>query len=577
MRRRLFAFFMLILLFGVSLTGFVSYDYMKNWIMDSTRESLKSENALIEEYARLNNGNIDYDKLAKEIKKVINRRITIIDLKGVVIGESDLSKEKLQNHLYRPEVQAAIKTGEGTALRLSDTEKIPFYYFAKKTTIGGKTFLIRIAIKLTVVNYMQKKYMGIILWAIFIGVLISGILAIIYLNYFIKPIKALTKMATTMSMGNYDKKIHLSSKDEIGQLGVAFNMLSDRLELTINDLADKQNKLISILTSMDDGVIVLDKNEKIILLNTAAKRLFNIDYDATGKYFIETIRNYDFEDIIKNMPLEDVEISIKSPVVKNLRIRTMKVLNEDGKNDQDLMLLVIQDITKIKALEQMRTDFVANVSHELKTPLTSIKGFSETLKIVEEKETKDRFLDIINIEAERLTRLINDILTLSEIESTDFTISTHRINVYELLEDVVHIMEPVARNKNIALKLIHEENSTEINIYGDEDKFKQMIINLVDNGIKYTNNDGEVSVTLSSKENEAVIAIKDNGIGIKEEHLSRLFERFYRVDKARSRSQGGTGLGLAIVKHIIILFNGRIDIKSQPNVGTEFTLFLPLS
>lgn len=577
MRRRLFAFFMLILLFGVSITGFVSYDYMKNWIMDSTRESLKSENALIEEYARLNNGNIDYDKLAKEIKNVINRRVTIIDLKGVVIGESDLSKEKLQNHLYRPEIQEALKSGEGTALRLSDTEKIPFYYFAKKTTINGKTILIRIAIKLTAINDMQQKYLSIILLAIFIGILISAILVIIYLNYFIRPINILTKMATTMSMGNYDKKIHLSSKDEIGQLGVAFNMLSERLELTINDLADKQNKLISILTSMDDGVIVLDKNEKIILINTAAKRLFNIDYDATGKYFIETIRNYDFDDIIKNMPLEDVEISIKSPSVKHFRIRTTQVLNEDGKNEQELMLMVIQDITKIKALEQMRTDFVANVSHELKTPLTSIKGFSETLKIVEEKETKDRFLDIINIEAERLTRLINDILTLSEIESTDFSLNNHRISINRLVEEVVHIMESVAKSKNIALKLIMEKEAPEINIYGDEDKFKQMIINLVDNGIKYTNNDGEVSVELKTANNEAIIKIKDNGIGIKEEHLSRLFERFYRVDKARSRSQGGTGLGLAIVKHIIILFNGRIDIKSQPGIGTEFTLYLPLS
>lgn len=577
MRRRLFAFFMLILLLGVSITGFVSYRYMKSQIIDNTKESLKTEDALISEYARLNQGKLDYDVLAKELKKVINRRITIIDLNGVVIGESDLSKEKLQNHLYRPEVQAALKTGEGSAVRLSDTEKIPFYYYASKVTIDGRSILIRIAIKLTAVNDLQHRYFYIVILAIIIGMLISAILVFLYLKFFMQPIKALTKMAATMSMGNYEKKIHYTSKDEIGQLGNAFNMLSERLEQTMSDLADKQNKLISVVTSMDDGVIVLDRNERIIMINPAAKRLFNIEHEVEGKYFIETIRNYDFEDIIKNMPLEDVEIAIHSPVNKSLRIRTTMVQSEEGHDEQGLMLMVIQDISKIKALEQMRTDFVANVSHELKTPLTSIKGFSETLKIVEEKETKDRFLDIINVEAERLTRLINDILTLSEIESTDFSLNKHKINITELTEEVIHIMEPVAKNKSIGL-FMNNQSQQDLIIFGDEDKYKQMIINLVDNGIKYSNDGGHVTIDLGRKEGKnAEIKVRDNGIGIREEHLSRLFERFYRVDKARSRSQGGTGLGLAIVKHILILFDGDIEIKSEPGNGTEFTLTIPLA
>jgi two-component system, OmpR family, phosphate regulon sensor histidine kinase PhoR len=353
----------------------------------------------------------------------------------------------------------------------------------------------------------------------------------------------------------------------------------------MKDLADQQNKLVSILTSMDDGVIVLDKNEKIILMNPAAKRLFEINNDVIGKYFIEAIRNYDFENIIQNKPDEDVEITVngqlqdKGQTSKNFRIRTTKVVSNDVKHENELVLLVVQDITKIKALEEMRTDFVANVSHELKTPLTSIKGFAETLKMVDDKETKDKFLDIINVEAERLTRLINDILTLSEIESKGYSVNRIKININSIIMDVFHIMEPVARNKNIALSYESNDDGSDNGLFiqGDKDKFKQMMINLVDNAIKYTNNNGTVKIKTLNEAGDAIILVEDNGIGIPREHISRLFERFYRVDKARSRSMGGTGLGLAIVKHILILFNGSIEVKSEVGKGTTFTIFLPLA
>lgn len=576
MRKRLFAFFMVILFFGISITGFVYYNFMKSWIMDNTKDSLKSETALVEEYTKYDHANINLDTLAKDLSKVIKRRITIINSKGVVVGESDLSKDKLENHFYRPEIQMALKTGEGYAIRVSDTEKIPFYYYAKKTTIDNKTFFIRIAIKLNAINDIQKQYLKFIIFATFLGIVIVVTLSIIYLNNFMKPIKSLIDMTSDMSMGDYEKKVHINSNDEIGQLGNAFNLLSDRLQLTINDLADKQNKLYSILTSMHDGVIVIDRSKRIMLINPAAKNFLNIDYDVTGSYFIEAIRNYDFEDIIKNVPKEEVEITIKYPVLRKLRIRITKVANYDEKNDQSMHLIVIQDITKIKALEQMRSDFVANVSHELKTPLTSIRGFAETLKYVEDAETKDKFLDIINVEAERLTRLINDILTLSEIENKDYSINMERINIKASIQDVVYIMEPVARNKSINLVFEPDELENDLYINGDNDKFKQMIINLVDNGIKYTNNEGKVNIKIVKAENEAKIIIQDNGIGISKEHISRLFERFYRVDKARSRSIGGTGLGLAIVKHISILLNGRIEIASEVGKGTSFTIYLPL-
>lgn len=229
----------------------------------------------------------------------------------------------------------------------------------------------------------------------------------------------------------------------------------------------------------------------------------------------------------------------------------------------------------MKALEHMRTEFVANVTHELKTPLTSIKGFAETLKDVEDKETKDKFLDIIYVESERLARLINDILILSEIESREFSANIEKIDVVEAIKDITHIMDSYAKTKNIRLVYSGIKNDEKLFINGDYDKFKQMIINLIDNGIKYTNNDGKIEINMISKDKEVQISIQDTGIGISQEHIERLFERFYRVDKARSRSVGGTGLGLAIVKHIVLLLNGRIQINSKIGEGTTFTIYLP--
>lgn len=222
----------------------------------------------------------------------------------------------------------------------------------------------------------------------------------------------------------------------------------------------------------------------------------------------------------------------------------------------------------------MRSEFAANVSHELKTPLTSIKGFAETLKMVKDDETRNKFLDIIYVESERLTRLINDILTLSEIENKDAALYFEKINITELMKDIEKIIEPAAKFKNISMEFKLDDEDIFVN--GDSDKFKQMIINLVDNAVKYTNENGWVKVSLTKNDKIAVIKVSDNGIGIDEKYIPRIFERFYRVDKARSRKIGGTGLGLAIVKHTVILMNGTIDVKSKLGQGSTFTVNLPL-
>jgi two-component system phosphate regulon sensor histidine kinase PhoR len=560
---------MIIMFFGTTTTGYLSYRFTKNQSLANLEESLKSECSLVGDNFKLYKG--DYDKFARDIKQKIGKRVTIIEESGRVAGESDTSSSKMENHANRPEFQEALKNGEGNYERYSETEKTTMYYYAQKVEKEGRIYIIRLSVQFGEVKNVQFKYLKMIVYSIITGIIICTLLAYFYVNRFTHPIRMLTSLATTIAMGQYEKRINMTSNDEIGRLGHAFNLMAGRLQETVTDLSDKQNKLISILESMDDGVIVVDNFERILIINPAAQRLFGIEGNATGKYFIEVIRNHDMEEIMKMIPEEEIEITMNHPSKKHLRIKATRVINY---NENLGVMLFIQDVTKIKTLEQMRSDFVANVSHELRSPLTSIKGFAETLKYVEDKPTRDKFLDIIYVESERLTRLINDILILSELENKDSSINFEKLNVKKSIEEIYHIMEPVAKNKEVALGL--NLPNEDVFIYGDRDKFKQMMINLIDNSIKYTNEKGRVLVELLIEGANAKITVEDNGIGIPQENIPRLFERFYRVDKGRSRKMGGTGLGLAIVKHIVMILNGEISVKSAVGQGTSFIIYFPL-
>lgn len=574
MRKKLFVFFMLILFFGVFLTGFLSYGLTKEIISKNTIKNLRSESNMIKDYIINTDESVNFDLLAKKIKNITGKRITIIDEGGIVVGESELISKNMENHIKRPEVIDAFNYGEGFSIRMSSTKKISMCYFASSLIKNGKRYVVRLSVEFDAIKIMQSRYLTLFILPITVGIIISAILMYFYIDIFTHPIRMLTRIATTIALGQYDMRINESSKDEIGQLGHAFNMMADRLQETIEDLSNKKNNLSSILSSMDDGVIVVDNNERILMINAAARDFFNIKGEAAGKCINELIKNHNLSDIVKSIPDEDVEISITNPQ-RLLKIKTTKVVNEDKNSSTIGTMMFIQDITRIRAFDKMRADFAANVSHELKSPLTSIKGFAETLKYVDDEPTRKKFLDIINVEAERLSRLINDILTLSELENKDFSVNFEKIDIKDSIEDVIYLMEPAIREKNITIE--KEFLNDNLFIYGDRDKFKQMIINLFDNGIKYTNPGGKINISVCIEEEYINLLIEDNGIGIPNEDIPRIFERFYRVDKGRSRKMGGTGLGLAIVKHIVMILNGDISVKSDIGKGTKFIIKLPLA
>lgn len=528
--------------------------------LDAVKDKLKSNNTVIMNY--LESSEIDPLVLLDSVDESF--RVTWIDDRGNVLFDSS-GKNDLENHLTRKEVLEAFSRGSGTDVRMSESLGIQMVYYANLLPDGS---FLRSSMESGSLNLGDQftKYMGA---AFIIVIFLSYFLAQRISNYLLEPISEMTFATERIANGEYTRRVSVRRDAELGKLGMNFNNMAQRLENTFVENEERQNRLEAILKSMNSGVFAYDTNDQIIIINPFCKELFGIYGDVIGKniYEIKELR-----DLMFTLETEEdvIEVRIEQPMVRDIRIKSAEIYGE--RVAKVGTVVVLEDITDLKKLEKMRSQFVANVSHELKTPLTSIKGFSETLKFVDDEETRIKFLDIINEESERLTRLINDILTLSSIEQTK-TVKNEWIDISRETEKIYHLLAPKAEAKNVRLNLRQSES---IFVQGDSDNFKQLILNLTDNAIKYTREGGEVNILVDKIDNRLRIVIQDNGIGIPQKHLSRIFERFYRVDKARDRAMGGTGLGLAIVKHIVLSMGGTIDVESEMGKGTSFTILIPM-
>lgn len=512
--------------------------------------------------------NIDQASFSNIVDKMknLNVRITIINSKGTAQFDSLGNVEKLINYNYKDEVIMAKSKGEGTATRYSDREETNVIYYAVAIEDG---IVVRVSIPVKATHKLNDTYIvwygSTIIIMIFISLWIANKLSYII----VKPIRDLDVITSMITNGNLSRRIKITTNDELGKLALNFNHMADRLESSLHEVSEKQNRLSAILQSMESGVIAIDNSHNIIMINNYAKKIFNIKEDVVGNPVENICKEVNLKFIFSMRDRDIKEFKLSAPTIKFLRVRTADIIVH---NHQHIgAVAVIQDISDLKKLENMRTEFVANVSHELKTPLTSIRGFAETLKEVDDDETKKKFLTIINEEAERLTTLISDILLLSQIEHKQ-EFKKEVFNVNKAIEDVFYLMKNTGEQKQVHVSIVGDEIP---NILGDKDKFKQMLINLVDNAIKYSEAFDTVVITKIIYDTYFKVIVEDSGMGIAKEYIPRLFERFYRVDKARSRAKGGTGLGLAIVKHIIIGFNGSIDVESTLGVGTKFIITIP--
>ncbi len=589
MQKRVFFNIVLVLLLGVCISGILSARVVERNFRSNIEQRLMSESRLLSELAadRLMKDTGKAADSINELKSMMEARITVIDLQGNVLADTERNYSDMDNHSGRPELSDALKGNIGKSIRYSDTLEVDLMYVAhpiyKEGSVAGA---VRLSKPLYEINaLLSKLYVNICI------AVVAGILAASLLGYGIsvsvtRPVKEITYTASRIAEGKFDRQINISGKDEIGVLADSINNMAAKLNDMIMKLQDKNIRLESIMSSMVNGIIAIDNSERVLFINPAAERLMKItDKEIVGKHMLQVIRSNSIDNylkrILKDKEFFDTEITIEDPVERIFKLYANPI-NKNDTVDMQGIIITIQDITELRKLERMRTEFVANVSHELKTPLTSIKGFAETLKSGDIVDSKDavRFLDIIEDEADRLYRLINDILALSELEHKKTKMIIEEINVGKMIEEVLSMLKSQSESKNIQLSMNIEKGLKSIK--GDADKVKQMLINLVDNAIKYTPEKGQVLVEAYNLEEESsgdkiIIKVKDNGIGIPKQHIPRLFERFYRVDKARSRKVGGTGLGLAIVKHIAILLNGEIEVESEVGRGTEFRIIIPAS
>ncbi|MBE3587735.1 MAG: phosphate regulon sensor histidine kinase PhoR [Thermoanaerobacteraceae bacterium] len=395
----------------------------------------------------------------------------------------------------------------------------------------------------------------------------------------VSPLNEINEAAREMARGRLDRELRIYSQDEIGELARNINNMARQLRETISIITEERNRARAILDSMADGVIALDREGHVLVINPVVEELFDLrQEECQGKNILGVIRNYDVERILqkalnKQEPISE-EVKIIGPEPRIFRLHATP-LKGPGQETGGVVVL-LRDVTERRKLDQMRTEFVANVSHELRTPLTSIRGFVETLLdgALEDPATARHFLEIMNKETERLTRLVDDMLYLSKIEERRVVHRWQPVDLEDIINRVVSLFRPQAREKEINLSV--ELPRQLPRVQGDPDLLAQVLINLVDNAVKYTPARGRVTIRAATLEDKVRVEVEDTGIGIPAESLPRIFERFYRADKARSRELGGIGVGLAIVKHIIRAHGGKIEVESTPGKGSLFSFTLPL-
>ncbi|MFQ6083910.1 MAG: two-component system histidine kinase PnpS [Candidatus Aminicenantia bacterium] len=577
--RKLFLTYVLVVFICLGLVGTITSLSLKGYYQHRIAHELETNALLVKNILKENIETQAIQSSVVELSTQIGARITVIDSEGKVLADSDEDPAKMENHKNRPEIKDALANQTGQSIRFSQTIKIDMMYVAVPIVRKSKVWrVIRLALPLTEVKEKMANIYKIIIYSLLIGGLISLALGALVGRYFSSPLSEMKSFAQKIIQGDLNQKIRIKSKDEIGQLAESLNEMSDQLEKKIEAIIEDKNKMEAILSSMREGVIVIDKNENIVLLNSSLARMLELRSEKfMGRPFWEIIPNNEINSFLKQA-LEKKnslsgQVSILKPKTRNIQIQTAPITDRQGR----LLGLVgvFHDITELKKLEKARSEFMANVSHELKTPITSIIGFVETLRngAINDLKKRDEFLDIIYSHSQRLINLVNDILSLSRIESREIKMNLQPVSVKEIIENIRTLYRDKIESKKQSFQMnIPSELSP---VLADPERIAQAFSNLIDNAIKFTPEKGKIMVKAQEIDNFIRIDVSDTGIGIAEEHLPRIFERFYRVDKARSREMGGTGLGLAIVKHIVQAHQGKTTVKSQPEKGSTFSVFLP--
>lgn len=571
-RKTFILYFLVLLLSIVTVESYITRVIRTNYI-DGIKESLAKQSRLISEKIPFpSQGSLD--EFCKRTKALVNTRITIMDTDGRVIGDSDSASSLMDNHAGRPEVRNAAASGTGTAIRFSKTVQEELLYLAyrveRDATVKG---FIRLAVPLKDLNRSIAELRLKINFVVILIFLFAGFLLFLQTNRIRRLIHMISEYAGALAHGLFKKRLHIKDAGEFSELASNLNEMASELEESIREKDERAKRLNVILKSIPDAFLLIDVHGVIELSNSIARDLFNSPR-LEGKPCIEIVRNTDFLSLVERVKQSKMpgsaEISIDLPEQKHLSVRVSPLSYIVG--ELAGFIVIFHDTTHLKKLEQMRKDFVANVSHEIKTPITAIKGFAETLVdgALYDTENAEKFLNTIKSHSERMDRLVDDLLTISSIELGAMKVQKTEVMIDDVISSVMQIMTVKCAEKNLEIKKSIENENTVI--LAERDRLEQVLLNLVDNAIKFTEK-GEIGIGVSQENGKDFFYVRDTGIGVPEKYIERLGERFFRVDASRSRELGGTGLGLAIVKHIVMAHGWTMRIESVVGKGTTVNIY----
>ncbi len=574
---RIFVTYLVIIVLSMAIVGFLVGKEVKNKLMKKIEYDLITYARMI----NLTSPKKEIEKKVVQLARISNARITLIDTAGKVLADSEKDISKMDNHLNRPEIQEAKVLDKGTATRFSHTLGEDMFYVALPVKSDSRAIgYIRLARPLVEIKNSVRKLYGLIFQSFVIILVLSFLIAFIFFSRLTSPIQEMEQFTKRLREGEDPGTLMIDSSDEMGRLAKNINFMVTELQDKVRSASEEKGKLEAAFASMTDGVLVLNGQDKIEALNEAFKGIFGVRYrDIIGKTPIEAFRNIELQNALDRFKETNVSVPQEIALGNGKRvILDVNIASIHGlPYEEEKTMIVFHDVTRLKKLEKMRVDFVANITHEIKTPLTAILGFIETLQegALEEKETAKKFLQTIYRHANRLNRLVEDLLTISDIELGETKFFFESVSLSGVVENVL----PVIESKAIEKKLVIDKDIPEglPLIRADRDRLSQILLNVLDNAVKFTPESGKVSITASDdKKGYVLVKISDTGIGVPEDEIPRLGERFYRVDRARSRELGGTGLGLSIVKHLLMAHEGKIEIESELGRGTTISLYFPV-
>ena len=568
MRQKAFIWISALLLVAVAAGGLVAFRLSSSSIKATAKADLASfAKVAVSRYM----DKLLPEEALKAIEKESGTRATLIGPDGSVLADSTYDPSTMENHYNRPEVQEALKSGEGSSVRYSDTAMEEMLYYAVSLDNGD---ILRLSVPLySVKDAARSDTLLIVAMTVALGVV--GIAASYAISSGItSKVDRLASISAKYAEGDFAKRMPEGGSGAEAKLSRSFNTMAEALSRTITDLTRQKAELSGVLSSIGDGIIFVDDKLRLVMMNEPAVKLTGLKNPALyGRHLLESMRAPKLEQALKTAMAESGAVSFEDTNLDEtlmLAVTATPVRLEDGSITG--AVASIRDVSGPRKLEAMKSEFVANVTHELKTPLTSIKGFAQTLMDEDDLKTRAKFLGVIESEADRMSKLVDDIMALSGIEALGA--GEGRADLKKEVEAALEMIGPIASEKGIQVSV---EAGEGLIIEADPSIIRRLVVNLVDNAVKYNDAGCKVKVRASRREGNIVLEVEDDGTGISYEDQKRVFERFYRVDKSRSRELGGTGLGLAIVKHIARSLKGEATVSSSPGAGSTFTVTIPSS